>query len=258
MNKIKNKLAAQKEIGFMGHVIAGYPDNPSSVAAAKGICEAGADYLEVQFPFSDPMADGPTIELACYTALEGGFKLDDGFQIVEQLSKETETAILIMTYANIVFKYGVDDFIKRAASAGCQGIIVPDFPIENDEGLALACKKHNIALILIAAPGADEQRIKTLSETGSGFLYTVARRGITGKKTDFSADVISWLSFVKEHSSLPIAAGFGIRTKEQIDTIKGISDIAVVGSYFVNQISSAVEDKKDIKETLQKCTRDLL
>lgn len=258
MNKINDKLNESKAIGFMGHVIAGYPDLASSVAAAKGICEGGADYLEVQFPFSDPMADGPTIESACYTALEAGFKVEEGFKIVKQLSEETETAILIMTYANIVYKYGVEAFMKRAKESGCQGIIIPDFPVESDEGLAKACRKNDISLILIAAPGADAARIKTLSETGSGFLYTVARRGITGRKTDISDEVVKWLTYVKDNSQLPIAAGFGIRSKEQIDQITGHADIAIVGSYFVNQISEAVQEQKDVRQIMKECTANLL
>jgi len=180
-DKIK-EIKKNKKIGFMGHIIAGFPDIETSYQAALGICEAGADFLEVQFPFSDPTADGSTIEGACYESLSNGFKIKNGFEIVKRLTQNVTIPILIMTYSNIVFKYGIEEFVKMAKSSGATGLIVPDIPIDNDENLNIFCKNYDIANIFVVAPGCDGKRIKRLSQTGSGFLYTVARRGITERK----------------------------------------------------------------------------
>lgn len=247
--KLKN-IKAEKRIGFMGHIVAYYPDYKSSLDAGVAICKAGADFLEVQFPFSDPTADGPTIESACYTAIENGFKVENGFKLVEEIVRNSDTAILIMTYANIVYKYGVSDFIQKAKEIGASGLIIPDLPPEEDEGLIEKAESNDIDTILIATPGDDEKRIKELSNKGSGFLYTVARRGITGKKTTIDNDAKEWFTLVRKNSLLPVAIGFGINSKEQIEELKDYCDIVVIGSHFVKIIKDAYEKKKSIKVAL--------
>jgi len=262
MNRqINDKIAEIKKsgrIGFMGHVIAGFPDYSSSLQAASGICEGGADFLEIQFPFSDPTADGPTIEGACYKSLENGFRIKDGFKLIEELRKKSNTVILIMTYANIIFKYGIKKFVEKAVISGASGLIIPDVPIERDEGLIEIAEKNQIDNILIATPGDSAQRIRELSKAGSGFLYTVARRGITGKKSEFNKDAKEWFELVKNNSALPIAVGFGIRTKEQIKVLKDYCDIAIMGSFLVNVIKDAYQEKKDIKNVLKFTVENLL
>jgi len=261
MNKIDEKIEILKKsnkIGFMGHFIAGFPDIPTSIKAAKGICRAGIEFLEIQFPFSDPTADGPTIEGACYKSLENGFTVEKGFEITRELVSTTDTAIIVMTYANIVFRYGINLFISKVKETGASGIIIADLPPECDEGIIELCAQNDLRIILICAPGASSDRIRQLSEKGSGFLYTVMRRGITGRKTDISDDTSEWLKKVRTNSILPIAAAFGIQSKEQIDLLKGKSDIAVCGSYFVKKIEEAVNNGMNIEETLYKTTTELI
>lgn len=258
INELIKEIKNDKKIGFMGHIIAGYPDINISYEAGLGICEGGADFLEVQFPFSDPPADGPTIEEACYKSLESGFTIEKGFELIKKLTSQTQTIIFIMTYANIIYKYGIEKFIVKSKDVGAQGVIIPDIPFENDEGLNDICKKYNVANIFVAAPGADAERIKTLSKTGSGILYTVVRRGITGKKTELDKNVFEWLKLVKDNSKLPVAAGFGIQTKEQIEELVGHCEIAVVGSFFVRTINNAIEKNWDVKEKLFNVTKSLI
>ncbi|HPO49922.1 MAG TPA: tryptophan synthase subunit alpha [Spirochaetota bacterium] len=256
-DKIK-KIKENKKIGFMGHIIAGFPNIQTSYEAALGICEAGADFLEVQFPFSDPTADGATIEDACYVSLANGFKIESGFDIVKKLSTNTSTLIFIMTYSNIVFRYGVEKFVKKAKESGASGLIIPDLPLEEDESLNQICKENDMANIFVAAPGADAARIKKISRAGNGLLYAVARRGITGKKTDIDNEVENWLKLVRENSILPVATGFGIQTKSQVESLVNKTDIAVVGSFFVKTIKEAVEKKHNVKDRLFNATKEFI
>ncbi|HOJ63563.1 MAG TPA: tryptophan synthase subunit alpha [Spirochaetota bacterium] len=260
MNRIDEKLSLlnNKKIGFMGHIVACFPDYDKSLIAANAICKGGADFIEVQFPFSDPTADGPTIEEACYIAIENGFTVNKGFDLTEKIIKNNDTAVLIMTYANIIFKYGIDRFLNKARDIGVSGVIVPDLLPEQDEGLNTLCKKNGIHNILIATPGDIPERIKELSYIGSGFLYTVMRRGITGKKTDITEETENWLKMVKSNSNLPVAAGFGIQSRSQIESLIGKADIAVVGSYFVKKIKEFSLDFHTFEENIYNCMKELL
>jgi tryptophan synthase alpha chain len=256
-NKIKD-IIIDKRIGFMGHIIASYPDYNNSLNAALGICESGADFLEIQFPFSDPTADGTAIVEACNDSLNKGFKIEDGFKLVEEVATKTKTIVLIMSYANLIFKYGVERFVRRAVTANASGLIIPDLPIENDEQLNDICKANNIANILLVAPGSDKERIKKISSIGDGFLYTVARRGITGNKTEIDDETKKWLKLVKDNSKLPIAVGFGIQNKEQIKQLKDYCQIVIIGSHFVKIIKEAYQKGDDLKVRLFNETTELL
>lgn len=251
MQERMNEILNRKKIGFMGHIIANFPNYEESLNAALGICEGGADFIEVQFPFSDPTADGPTIESACYTAITNGFNISDGFKLVNEIADKTNTMVIIMTYANIPYKYGIEKFIKKAKESGACGVIIPDIPIENDEGLIKICRENEISVIQIATPGADAERIKNLSENSDPFLYTLARRGITGKKSDINDEAIEWFNLVRKNSKIPIAVGFGIRTNEQIKQLYDYCNIAIIGSHFVNIIKQTLDKKGDLKEALK-------
>jgi tryptophan synthase alpha chain len=258
INNAIERIKKTGRIGFMGHVIAGYPNYSSSLEAAIGICQAETDFLEVQFPFSDPAADGPVIESACYEAINKGFTVDRGFKLIKDIHKHVKTPILIMTYANIIFKYGLKKFIEKAKEADAAGLIIPDLPVENDEGMNELCRAKKIANIMIAAPGASEQRVRQLSAAGSGFLYTVARRGITGEKSVINKDAEEWFKLVRANSKLPLAIGFGIRTYEQIKSLEKYCEIAIVGSHLVEIIKKSYEKGLDIRRKLKKATNELL
>jgi tryptophan synthase alpha chain len=216
------------------------------------------DFLEIQFPFSDPFADGPIIEGACYTALENGFKIEKGFNLVGEITKASEIPVFIMTYGNIIFKYGIEKFIIKAKENGVSGFIIPDIPPEQDEGLNDLIRKHGLTNILLVTPSCDAKRIKYISGICSGFLYTVMRRGITGKKTDIDHEVNDYLELVKANSSMPIAVGFGIQSKDQIKYLENKADIAIAGSYLVKAISDAYKNKENISEKLKLSLKNLI
>lgn len=239
----------------MGHIVAGYPSKEISIEAGIGICEGGAKYLEVQFPFSDPNADGPIIEDASHQSLKNGFKIKDGFDIIKNLVQNTTSEILIVSYANIIYSYGIENFVKKAKEVGTKGLIIPDLPFEEDEGLRKIAKKYHLQVIELIAPNATSQRIKKLSNTPSDFVYVVARTGTTGDKTSIDEELLKWIDFVKSHCNKKIALGFGINSNAQIKALDGKVDIVVVGSYFVQKIAS---NTQDTKKALQKCVCDLL
>ena len=258
MNEKLKLIKNENRLGFMGHVIAGYPNFNSSYEAAIGISKGGADFLEIQFPFSDPFADGPTIEKASAVSLNNGIKISDCFDLTEKIIKNCKSSVLIMTYGNIAFNYGIKKFVEKSMEIGVEGFIIPDIPPENDEGLCTLCSENNLALIFLAAPGNSKKRINYLSKIGNGFIYTVARTGITGKKTEINEDVKKWLSFVRENSELPTAVGFGIKSSKQIEALSPYCDIAIAGSYFVKEITNCFNNNLNIQEELRKKTEELL
>lgn len=242
---------------LMGHIVAGYPTMDLSRFAAFGIIDSGAAFLEVQFPFSDPNADGVAIQNACNVSIENGFKTNDGFSFIRQLNDfiklhNYNTKLLIVTYANIIFKYGLKDFVKKAKNVGVWGIIVPDLPIESDEGLAKIAKKQNINVISLIAPHTNANRIKLLDKKSNGFVYVVARAGITGDKTKIDSNLFKWIDFVKKHCKHDIALGFGINSNEQVKALQDRVEIIVAGSYFVNHITTLHKQNLQGKEVQNK------
>jgi len=261
MNIIENKIEmikSEKRMGFMGHVVAGYPNMETSYNAALGISAGGADFIEVQFPFSDPFADGPAIENACIKSLENGLKTEECFNLTERIVKDSSSAILIMTYGNIAFKYGLEKFLKRAHEIGVCGVIIPDLIPESDEGLIDLCQKYDLYPIMLAAPGNGSDRIEFLSRVGKGFIYTVARAGTTGNNTEINPEVVQWLEKVRNNSILPSAVGFGINSNQQIRNLSNHCDIAIAGSHFVREIEHAVGNQLDVREHLKFKTSELL
>lgn len=240
---------------LMGHIVGGYPDKDSSIQVGLGIIEGGASFLEVQFPFSDPNADGPIIENACNEALKRKISIEDGFDIVQTLAKKTKAKILIMTYANIAYTYGIESFVRKAKSCGAKGLIIPDLVMENDEDLRKISQKYDIDVVELITIGMSEKRIKKLSKTSCEFVYVVARSGITGNKTEINQEVLDWINFVKSHCDKKIALGFGIQSSTQIKALKDKVDIVVAGSYFVKKTSLI---QKDFKNALKKYTQELL
>lgn len=235
---------------LMGHIIAGYPNLESSFYAALGICKAGASYLEVQFPFSDPNADGPIIEKACNVSIKNGFKVAQGFELLHSLSAQVSTKLLIMTYANIIFSYGIERFLQEAKKSRVWGIIVPDLPPESDENLRALASKIQICVISLIAPKATQNRIHYLSQISDEIVYVVARSGTTGAKTKIDSELAKWIGFVKTNCKKPIALGFGINSNEQVCEIKktGEVEIIVAGSYFVQKIAEMNEQNINAQE----------
>lgn len=230
--------------GIMAHLISHYPDAEAFWEVASGIVEGGAAAVELQFPFSDPTADGPAIQSASSAALEAGFTLAAGFDYLRRLGTMTDRPIFLMTYANIPVVRGVDRFVAEAAEAGARGLIVPDLPPGDDEGLFAAGAKHGVAVVPVVVPSLSEARRRMIEEVEPEYLYVALRRGTTGKETDIGPDQIAFLDWARGGAK-QLMGGFGIRRREQIDVLKGHVDYAVVGSAIVDTIEGPRESIRE-------------
>nr|CAA6830927.1 MAG: Tryptophan synthase alpha chain (EC [uncultured Thiotrichaceae bacterium] len=219
-----------KDILLMTHIVLGYPSYDDSMRVVEAMVEAGVDLMELQIPFSEPMADGPVILHANSDALKAGATVEKCLDMAEKITAQFDIPFLFMTYYNILFKHGVADFAAKMKAIGIQGAIVPDLPPEEGADYLAAMRQHELDPIHIYTPNTPEQRMKELNDCSSGFIYTVARKGVTGKSTDFSADLEAYLEQCRAATDLPLAVGFGVKSKEDIDFLRGKVDIAVVGS----------------------------
>lgn len=262
LNKLEEIKQRKNKPALMTHVVLGYPTLNASIKIVKAMAKAGADIIELQIPFSDPMADGPTIMAANEEAINNGLKVKDCFKAVKQLSKEVKVPLIFMSYYNILFRYnkgkdGVKNFCKDAASAGIQGLIVPDVPPEeNADGFWTYTKQYNLLAIPIVSPVSSNQRLKVIKNfVKQGFIYCVSTTGTTGARKSLPPDLNSYLKKVKAEFKLPLAVGFGISTKEQVAAVCKIADIAIVGSAMIDQIR---KQKKSPEKAAFKFTRELL
>ena len=255
LNSQLDQIQSSGKPGFMMHMVAGYPDLESSEKIATQILESGADLLEVQIPFSDPVADGPVIARANEVALKNGVTVGASLLMIQRIVASTEKPILIMTYFNIIQNYGVEAFCKRAAEIGVQGLIVPDYPFdeEKDNALIKLAKTNNLALIQVIASTSRADRIQEIVKYASGFIYCMARTGTTGRKTDINLQTINYLESVRASCDLPMAVGFGLSERSQVRALKGYAQIMVVGSALINEYSDKPLDKglKRIKNFME-------
>jgi tryptophan synthase alpha chain len=231
---IRRKLKT-KPLLVMTHIVIGYPSFRESWAVAKTMIDAGVDLMELQIPFSEPMADGPIILHANQKALESGATMKKCFEFARELSElcsqdHVEIPLLFMSYYNLVFKHGVQRFASEAKAAGMAGAIVPDLPPEEGAEYLSAMHAEKLAPVALFAPNTPDERMRTIAEQASGLIYCVARKGVTGAKTDFSTDLESYLERARRATSLPLAVGFGLKERKDIDFIRGKADVAIVGS----------------------------
>ena len=194
--------------------------------------EAGADLIELGIPFSDPTAEGPVIQAANVRALSGGVTTDKIFDMVKRLRQNTKIPMVFMTYANVVFSYGTERFIQKAASLGMDGLILPDVPFEEKEEFDSVCKKYGLDLISLIAPTSHE-RITQIAKEAEGFVYCVSSLGVTGMRSAITTDIGAMVQLVKAAKDIPCAVGFGISTPEQAAVMAAKSDGAIVGSAIV-------------------------
>lgn len=244
-------------MGLMTHVVVGYPTLDATIALVKTMEKAGVDMVELQIPFSDPLADGPTIMRACETALANGTKVKDAFTIAQKLTKEVAVPLLFMAYYNTVFKYGTEQFCKDAKRVGISGLIVPDMPIEEEscEHFLAFCEKYVLDNIQVVSPSSTEGRLKKNAKVANGFVYVAARQGITGAKETLDPNLTSFLKKAREYFTIPIAVGFGISKKEHIQMLRGNADIAIIGSAIIDLISKSKEN--EIEENVRNFIHEL-
>lgn len=243
-------------IELMTHIVIGYPSLQETISIAKAMAKSGVDRIELQIPFSDPIADGPTIMKACEQSLQNGTRVEDAFKIAEQLSHEVTIPLLFMAYYNTVFKYGTERFCKHAHAVGIRGLIVPDMPIdeEREEHFITSCQKYSLNNIQVISPTSTDERLKKNAMVARDFVYFTAQQGVTGAKDALNPQLIAQLQKVREFFSLPIAVGFGISKKEHIRKLTPYADIAVVGSALIDIINTSNKEdrEKNIEQFIKK------
>jgi tryptophan synthase alpha chain len=246
------QLKAEGRAALVTFLTAGDPDPATSLALLRAIPAAGADVVEFGMPFTDPMADGPAIQLSSQRALKAGQTLKKTLEMVRAFRQgDDETPLVLMGYYNPIYIYGVDRFLRDAKSAGVDGLIVVDLPPEEDEELCLPALKAGMNFIRLATPTTDDKRLPAVLANTSGFVYYVSITGITGAATPDPAKVAAAVTRIKRHTKLPVAVGFGVRTAEQAAVIASGADGVVVGSALVNVLKASLDgDDKATAKTV--------
>ncbi|MBQ8922402.1 MAG: tryptophan synthase subunit alpha [Oscillospiraceae bacterium] len=239
MSKIQN--AFQNGKAFIPFITCGDPDLETTGKIVRALAENGADLIELGIPFSDPTAEGPVIQGANIRALSGGITTDKIFDFVAELRAEISVPLVFMTYANVVFSYGIERFAARCAEVGIDGIILPDVPHEEKEEFAPACRSHGIDFISLIAP-TSENRIAEIAKDAEGFLYVVSSLGVTGVRSEIQTDIRAMTEKIRENTTIPCAIGFGISTPEQAQHMAEAADGVIVGSAIVKQIAANGRD----------------
>lgn len=231
MSNIKTAFANGK--AFIPFVTCGDPDLETTAAVVREMAAAGADLIELGIPFSDPTAEGPVIQGANIRALDGGVTTDRIFGLVRDLRQDVTVPFVFMTYANVVFSYGAERFIRTCQDIGIDGLILPDLPFEEKEEFLAICHAHEVDLISMIAP-TSKDRIAMIAREAEGFLYIVSSMGVTGTRRAITTDVGAIVEIVRQHTDLPCAIGFGISTPEQAQHMAQYADGVIVGSAIVN------------------------
>lgn len=226
----------RKDILLMTHLVLGYPSLAVNRQVIGQMVENGVDMIEMQIPFSEPVADGPVILKANQEAVGGGTTVRECFEFAAEITAAHDIPFLFMTYFNIIFKFGVDKFVGRAKDIGIRGFIVPDLPPEEGQEYLARMDEAGLAPIQIFAPTSTPSRMRQLSECGAGFIYCVARRGVTGSKTTFDQGFDEYLGRCRAATELPLAVGFGIRDRRDVGALVGKADIAVIGSETIRLV----------------------
>lgn len=249
MNKIAK--AFEKGKAFIPFITCGDPSLEVTEKIVYAMEEAGADLIELGIPFSDPTAEGPVIQGANIRALSGGVTTDKIFDMVVKIRKNSQIPMVFMTYANVVYSYGTERFVKKAAEIGMDGLILPDVPFEEKEEFDVVCRQYGLDLISLIAPTSHD-RIRMIAKEAKGFVYCVSSLGVTGMRSEITTDIGAMVKLVKEAKDIPCAVGFGISTPEQAAKMAGLSDGAIVGSAIVKLCKEYGENAPEhIREYVQ-------
>ena len=249
----------QPSAKIMTHMVAGYPDFGTSWEVARALIDGGSAYLEVQFPFSDPSADGVPIQTACTLALKNGFRVEQGFDLIRRMNELTDIPIFIMSYAGIVFAKGVKNFVEKAKERGASGLIIPDLMPGYDENLFEIAGQRGMCVIPVIAPGITAIRLDEILAFESPYLYASLRVGITGSRTQLDDSVHEFIRRLKAKApNRKILAGFGIQTHDQVKALEGHVHALVVGSALVRAVTHAVSGSIGVYDAVKNKLIELL
>jgi tryptophan synthase alpha chain len=252
------KARAEGRAALMPYFTLGYPTPEDSLPILQAIAEAGADLIELGIPFSDPLADGPTIQRSTQVALERGMTLGRALEITAELrSCQVSQPLLLMGYYNPILAYGVERFVRQAASAGVDGFIIPDLPPEEAAGLEAACRDFQCALVYLLAPTSTLERTATIAARTSGFLYLVSVVGVTGRRESLATDLESFINQARRAANVPVAVGFGISTPEQAQTVGRLADGVIVGSALIEAVSGSTQPAEAAAQFVRSLRRAL-
>lgn len=254
--------AEQKPV-FMPFVMGGYPTYQDSIDIAKTLQDAGAHILEVGLPYSDPLADGPTIQMASELALKQGVTLSKGLQLIKDMRAAGITIpLIVFGYYNPILRMGAATFIEKAKEAGANGVIIPDLPHEESESIRQLAKQEQFAFISLIAPNS-KQRIAAIAKQAEGFIYCISSLGVTGARDSFSADIDSYLEEVRAHSSVPLAVGFGVSKREHVQHLAAKVDGIIIASKLIDLIREQIplfekpETKQQALQSIKKFVEEL-
>ncbi|HTZ52824.1 MAG TPA: tryptophan synthase subunit alpha [Spirochaetia bacterium] len=237
---------------IMAHMVAFYPDRARSLEVARGLAEGGCSYLELQFPFSDPTADGPDIQRACSEALDAGFTVEAGFQLASEIRGFLDAPLFIMSYANLLATRGVKRFLAEAAEAGARGLIVPDLPPDYDEGLFTAAAASGLAAVPVLSPSMKEDRLRRVAALNAEYLYVTLRTGTTGKFTEIDGPGRAFLSRVSAVAGgSKVLGGFGISSADQVQAFSPLVHAVVVGSALVRVVAGGGDVGRAVRQKLE-------
>lgn len=251
MSRIEKKfkdLAARGDKALITYIMAGDPTLEATEKLIPELEKGGADLIELGVPFSDPLADGPTIQKAAVRALDNGVSLRDAIDLVKRVRKVSQVPLIFMSYYNPIFKYGEERFVRDAVKAGVDGVIVPDLPPEEAEGLIAHSRNSGLDTIFLLAPTSNEERIKKVCRISTGFIYYVSLTGVTGVREGLSKDIGSMVKKIKSYTKTPVAVGFGISRPEQAKEISYLADGVIVGSAIVKVIEENMGGKTMAKK----------
>ncbi len=239
------ELRRKKKKAFIAFLTAGDPNLEATEELVLAFEQAGVDIIELGVPFSDPLADGPTIQAASQRALANGVTLEKIFTTISRIRKKSNIPIVLMMYYNLVFHFGEDLFVSAAKRIGVDGLIIPDLPFEEAKGLIKAAKKNDLATVFFIAPTTTRPRMKKIAEVSTGFIYYVSLRGVTGARSRLPASVVKNVRTIKALTKKPVVVGFGVSTPEQVKTITKTADGVIVASAIIDKMTEN-EDKRSL------------
>ena len=251
-SRLDQALRADKDLKLVPYMMGGHPNRKRSLEVGKRLATSGVAALEIGIPHSDPLADGPVIQRAGQVALEHGMTVAGCLELAGAVAAEG-TPVVLMTYINPILAYDPRKFAAEAAQAGVAGVIVPDLPVEESEPVAGWLRSASLDTIFMVSPTTSAQRVQTICEHTSGFVYCVTVTGITGVRKELPTGMKELIQQVRNHTPLPVAAGVGISRPEHMKTLRGVADAAVVGSAIVAEIDRGADPVKLVKELLKAC-----